>query len=88
MKNKDTDTKLNSGSDIDIDETPHKMDLNDNESDTPDYLCTPRTSQPTFNAAIAARSMLKLWLDPDNDDVPPGECRGSRDKLITCIYVT
>ena len=68
MENKDTDTKLNSGSDID--EIPHEMDLNDDESnDAPVDSCTPRTSQPTRNAAIAARNMLKLWLDPDDDDV-------------------
>ena len=67
MKNKDADTKLNSGSDIH--EMPHETDLNDNESnDAPVDLRTPRTSQPTRNAAIAARSMLKLWLDPDDDN--------------------
>ena len=69
--------------------------LNDDESnDAPVDSCTPRTSQPTRNAAIAARSMLKLWLDPDDiddDDVPPswGVSRITREtNYVYLCYVT
>ena len=63
-----TDNKLRSGGEAD--EVSHNMDLNDEESgDAPDDLCAPRTSQPTRKAAITARSKLKLWLDPDDDDI-------------------
>lgn len=41
-------------------------DLEDNEDDD-SYAA--RTNQPTRNVAIAARKKLKLWLDPDDDDV-------------------
>ena len=56
--------KLRSGSETD--ELLHNMDLSDESGDIPDDLFTPRASQPTCKATIAARSKMKLWLDSDN----------------------
>jgi len=63
-RNQIPDIKLTSSNETDDD-----MNLCDEESGNAPDLCVSRSSQPTRSAAIAARSKLKLWLNPDDDAV-------------------
>jgi len=67
IRNKIVDSEL--GNNKENDEKP-PTDHNDEQyADIPDDLSVPRKGQATQNAAIAARNKLKVWLDPDDDDV-------------------
>ena len=51
----------------DDEETDQKINSDEDEDISHD-VCS-RNSQPTQNAAISARKKLKVWLDPDDNDV-------------------
>jgi len=73
IRNKIVDYEL--GNHKENDEKP-PTDLNDEQyADIPDDLSVPRKGQAIRNAAIAARNKLKVWLDPDDDDVPLGSVK-------------